>query len=120
MWQKEIPPELAEPIVGVEGPVQYPYKVPLEVHCIYSGQGNSIVLRLPDGAVIVVDIECSGHTPVDPVSYLQEIVNDEHNVAEGKCVRLLPCSALRPHEPIARDRFPPCLEVGLAQPLSLD
>jgi beta-lactamase superfamily II metal-dependent hydrolase len=97
--RKEIPQELAEPIVGVEGSVQYPYKVPLEVHCINSGQGNSIALRLPDGVVMVVDIDCSGHTPVDPVSYLQEIVHEEYDAKEGKYVRRLACAAFtHPHQ----------------------
>lgn len=37
----------------------------LEVHCINSGQGNSIALQLPDDSFMVVDIDCHGDTPVD-------------------------------------------------------
>ena len=45
----------------------------LEVHCINSGQGNSVALRLPDEAFMIVDIDCHGDTPVDPVDYLKEL-----------------------------------------------
>jgi hypothetical protein len=72
--------------------------VPFEIHCINSGQGNSVVLQLPDGAFMVVDIDCSNITPVDPVSYLEELVPKEYD-AEDRWVRCLACAAFtRPHE----------------------
>lgn len=65
----------------------------LEVHCIDSGQGNSIVLKLPDDTFMIVDIDCSGDTPVDPVSYLMELVPEEYDAQRGRNVRRLSCAA---------------------------
>lgn len=71
----------------------------LEVHCINSGQGNSVALRLPDDAFIVVDIDCHGDTPVDPVCYLKELVPEEYDADEGRNVRRLACAAFtHPHQ----------------------
>jgi beta-lactamase superfamily II metal-dependent hydrolase len=71
----------------------------LEVHCINSGQGNSVALRLPDDAVMIVDIDCHGDTPVDPVDYLKELVPEEYDADEGRQVRRLACAAFtHPHE----------------------
>lgn len=56
----------------------------LEVHCINSGQGNSVALRLPDEAFMIVDIDCHGDTPVDPVDYLKELVPEEYDAEEGR------------------------------------
>ncbi len=71
----------------------------LEVHCINSGQGNSVALRLPDDAVIVVDIDCHSDTPVDPVDYLKELVPEEYDAEENRHVRRLACAAFtHPHE----------------------
>jgi competence protein ComEC len=73
--------------------------VSFEVHCINSGQGNSIALQLPDGAFMVVDIDCSGDTPVDPVSYLEELVPEEYDAEEERFVRRLACAAFtHPHQ----------------------
>jgi competence protein ComEC len=70
-----------------------------EVHCINSGQGNSVVLRLPDHALMVVDIDCSGDTPVDPVDYLKELVPEKYDADEGRYVRHLACAAFtHPHQ----------------------
>ena len=86
-------------VVGLGKCVLYSQEVAFEVHCINSGQGNSIVLQLPDGAYMVVDIDCSGDTPVDPVSYLKELVPEEYDVDEGKYVRRLACAAFtHPHQ----------------------
>lgn len=70
-----------------------------EVHCINSGQGNSIALQLPDGTFMIVDIDCSGDTPVDPISYLQELVSEEYDTEEARWVRRLACVAFtHPHQ----------------------
>ncbi len=71
----------------------------LEAHCINSGQGNSVALRLPDGSIMVVDIDCHGDTPVDPVSYLKELVSEEYDAVADCYVRRLACAAFtHPHE----------------------
>jgi competence protein ComEC len=73
--------------------------VPFEVHCTNSGQGNSIALRLPDDAFMVVDIDCSDDTPVDPVSYLKELVPEEYDADEERYIRRLACAAVtHPHQ----------------------
>jgi glyoxylase-like metal-dependent hydrolase (beta-lactamase superfamily II) len=79
--------------------MRYPCYVAFEVHCINSGQGNSIVLRLPDDSFMVVDIDCHGDTPVDPVEYLKELVPEEYDFDEDRYVRRLACAAFtHPHE----------------------
>lgn len=71
----------------------------LQVHCINSGQGNSVALRLPDDSFMVVDIDCHGDTPVDPVDYLEELVPEEYDAAEDRYVRRLSCVAFtHPHQ----------------------
>lgn len=71
----------------------------LEVHCINSGQGNSIALQLPDESFMVVDIDCHGDTPVDPVDYLKELVHEEYDADKDRYVRRLACGAFtHPHE----------------------
>ena len=71
----------------------------LEVHCINSGQGNSVALRLPDDSFMVVDIDCHGDTPVDPVDYLKELVPEEHDAENDRYVRRLACAAFtHPHQ----------------------
>lgn len=71
----------------------------LQVHCINSGQGNSVALELPDGSCMVVDIDCHGDTPVDPVDYLKELVPAEYDADEDRYVRRLACAAFtHPHE----------------------
>jgi len=48
---------------------------------------------------MVVDIDCSDHTPVNPVCYLREIVQEEYDAEEGKYVRRLACAAFtHPHQ----------------------
>lgn len=70
-----------------------------EVHCINSGQGNSVALRLPDGSFMIVDIDCHGDTPVDPVDYLKELVPEEYDADGDRYVRRLACVAFtHPHE----------------------
>lgn len=71
----------------------------LEVHCINSGQGNSVALELPDGLCMVVDIDCHGDTPINPVDYLKQLVPEEYDAAEDRYVRRLACAAFtHPHE----------------------
>lgn len=71
----------------------------LEVHCINSGQGNSIALQFPDDSFMVVDIDCHGDTPVDPVDYLKELVPEEYDAENDRYVRRLACAAFtHPHE----------------------
>lgn len=71
----------------------------LEIHCINSGQGNSSALKLPDDSFMIVDIDCSGDTPIDPVSYLKELVPEEYDAKEGRNVRRLSCAAFtHPHD----------------------
>ncbi len=71
----------------------------LEVHCINSGQGNSVTLRLPDDSFMIVDIDCHGDTPVDPVEYLKELVSEEYDANEDRYVRRLACAAFtHPHQ----------------------
>jgi hypothetical protein len=78
--------------------IRYPYRMGLEVHCVNSGQGNSIILELPDGSFMVVDIDCHGDTPVDPVAYLKELVPEEYDTDEDRHVRRLACAAFtHPH-----------------------
>lgn len=70
-----------------------------EVHCINSGQGNSVALRLPDDSFMIVDIDCHGDTPVDPVDYLKELVPEEYDADGDRYVRRLACAAFtHPHE----------------------
>ncbi len=79
--------------------VDYPYLMALEVHCINSGQGNSVALRLPDDTFMVVDIDCHGDTPVDPVDYLKELLPEEYDDVEERYVRRLACAAFtHPHQ----------------------
>jgi beta-lactamase superfamily II metal-dependent hydrolase len=74
-------------------------KVSMEVHCINSGQGNSVALRLPDDTFMIVDIDCHGDTPVDPVEYLKELVPEEYDAEEDRYVRRLACAAFtHPHQ----------------------
>lgn len=69
------------------------------MHCINSGQGNSIALQLPDDSFMVVDIDCHGDTPVDPVDYLKELVPEEYDTENDRYVRRLACAAFtHPHE----------------------
>ncbi len=71
----------------------------LEVHCINSGQGNSVALRLPNDAVMIVDIDCHSDTPADPVDYLKELVPEEYDAGEDRHVRRLACAAFtHPHQ----------------------
>ncbi len=71
----------------------------LEVHCVNSGQGNSIILELPDGSFMVVDIDCHGDTPVDPIAYLKELVPEEYDTDEDRHVKRLACAAFtHPHQ----------------------
>src|SRR5215210_2123796 len=71
----------------------------MEIHCINSGQGNSIVLKLPDDSYMVVDIDCHSDTPVDPIDYLKELVPEEYDSDEDRNVRCLACAAFtHPHE----------------------
>jgi glyoxylase-like metal-dependent hydrolase (beta-lactamase superfamily II) len=73
--------------------------VALEIHCIHSGQGNRVALRLPDGSFMVVDIDCHSDTPVDPIDYLKELVPEAYDSSEGRNVRRLACVAFtHPHE----------------------
>ncbi len=75
----------------------------LQVHSINSGQGNSVALELPDGSYMVVDIDCHGETPVDPVEYLKELVPAEYDADEDRYVRRLACAAFtHPQEAITR------------------
>ncbi len=56
-------------------------------------------MRLPDDSFMVVDIDCHGDTPVDPVGYLKELVPEEYDTDEDRNVRRLACAAFtHPHQ----------------------
>jgi hypothetical protein len=88
--------------------------VSLEVHCINSGQGNSVAVRLPDDSFMVVDIDCHDDTLVDPVGYLKELVPEEYDADEGRYIRRLACAAFtHPHQ--AFNLLHPCSTMGEIQ-----